>query len=66
MSADEYMSFLGLDELAKEIREAADLLDGLPEGQQLTGDQLSTVEDVRQAALRLADRAEAVLEEFDK
>jgi len=35
LSADEYMSFLGLDELAKEIREAADLLDGLPEGRRI-------------------------------
>jgi hypothetical protein len=52
--------------LSEEMEAAADAVDALPEDREYTQAQLSVLEDLRGAGLKLARTAEAAIETFEK
>jgi hypothetical protein len=53
-----------LIQLAREMNSCWSYLDGLPDDQSWTQEQLVALDDVRHAALRLANVAEAIIQEL--
>lgn len=51
--------------LVREMEAAYRHLDEMPEGQKWTQDELANLDDVRTAAIRLADLAEVVIKEAE-
>jgi hypothetical protein len=52
-------------QLLRAMNGATRAIDAFPEDQEWTQDQLATMDDIRHAAARLADRAEALIKEVD-
>lgn len=51
-------------QLVREMNDAAKTLNDLPDDQLFTQDHISTIDDVRHAALKLANMAEATIGTF--
>lgn len=56
--------FKGFDVLVREMAAATTVLDGLPEDHEFTQESLLLIDDIRGAALRLAEMSETVIKEF--